>query len=81
MWDLILSFLPSLGVKWWLGGAVVLGTFVYLVSRGGDRDELDDLREEADRHDRINKADTSRGASDADNAEWLRQFGRKHRRG
>lgn len=68
-------------IVWWVIGGLMstIGVLMWALIRGGS--ERRDLKQESDAHARINEADLGIGAADADNAEWLRNFGRKHRRG
>lgn len=56
----------------------VIGALMWALIRGGSerREQERDLKA----HERMNDADTGSGASDADNAEWLRKFAQRHRR-
>lgn len=62
-----------------IGGllAVIGGLFWALVRANDDRREQGrDLKA----HERMNDADLGIGATDADNADWLRDFSKRHRR-
>ena len=62
-----------------IGGLLaVIGTLIWALIRRGA--EQRDQMEELEKHERMNDADTGAGASDADNAEWLRKFAQRHRR-
>jgi hypothetical protein len=77
----------SLGRNLAAAGALLLAVLLVLggVFRAGGNAKLRKLETEAlrdtlTRHERMNDAPISNGASDADNRDWLRTFARKHQR-
>ncbi len=77
----------SLGRNVAAAGALLLAALLVLggVFRAGGKAKLrkletEALRDTVTRHERMNDAPISNGASDADNRDWLHTFARKHQR-
>lgn len=75
--ELIVGGLPSL-VPWLIAGVLALLTGLGIYRKGRKDVKSAIQKEELKQHERMNRADTGEGASDADNSEWLRKYGRKH---